>query len=218
MGSSLEKGLLTMTPAPPPTRTAIAGPSSETPEPISENDRWLLSYYRSSEIDGAVFFGKVAEAVRSPDLAADIAQHFADEAKHAAIWTRCLSDLGVDPLRIRGSYQSQYFDTIGAPANLMEILAITQVFERRVIGQYHRQLRYPSTHPRVRTALEQIMADERWHLQYVRRALASMTDRYGAERVEATIARYTQADNEVYARTLAEYGDRMAFVAKNVSG
>jgi bacterioferritin (cytochrome b1) len=201
-----EESVLTVTTTPPPH-------ASFTAPAITENDRWLLSYYRSSEIDGAVFFGRIAETVRARELAADIAQHFADEAKHAAIWTRCLADLDVEPLRIRGSYQSQYFDAIGVPANLMEVLAITQVFERRVIGQYHRQLRYPGTHPRVRAALAAIMEDERWHLQYVHRALATMTTRYGDERVEATIARYLRADSEVYAKTLAEYGDRMAFIA-----
>jgi len=186
--------------------------ASPIASPLTENDRWLLSFYRSSEIDGAVFFGKVAETVRSGQLGADVAQHFADEAKHAAIWTRCLLDLDVEPLRIRRSYQSQYFDAVGAPANLMEVLAITQVFEKRVIGQYRRQLRHPATHPRVRAALEEIMHDERWHLQYVRRALGAMRERHGAERVATTLGRYARADEEVYARTLAEYGDRMAFL------
>lgn len=181
---------------------------------ISENDRWLLSFYRSSEIDGAVFFGRVAETVRSSELSADVTRHFADEAKHAAIWTRCLLDLGVEPLRITSSYQSRYFDVAGAPANLMEVMAVTHVFEKRVIGQYTRQLRFPGTHPRVRAALEEIMEDERWHLQYVRHAIAAMTDRYGAERVDAAVARYAWADEEVYARTLAEYGDRMAFLTE----
>jgi demethoxyubiquinone hydroxylase (CLK1/Coq7/Cat5 family) len=182
--------------------------------PIDENSRWLLSYYRSSEIDGALFFGRIADTVRSRELAADITQHFADEAKHAAIWTRCLTDLGVEPLRMHGSYQSQYFDAIGAPANLMEVLAITQVFEKRVIGQYRRQLSSPGTHRRVRTALAEIMDDERWHLRYVRQALHAMCDRHGKERVEATIARCTQADNEIYAKTLAEYGDRIAWFSQ----
>ena len=186
--------------------------ASPIASPLTENDRWLLSFYRSSEIDGAVFFGKVAETVRSGQLGADVAQHFADEAKHAAIWTRCLLDLDVEPLRIRRSYQSQYFEAVGAPANLMEVLAITQVFEKRVIGQYRRQLHHAATHPRVRAALDEIMDDERWHLQYVRRALGAMRERHGAERVATTLGRYARADEEVYARTLAEYGDRMAFL------
>jgi Rubrerythrin len=196
----------------PPVEEGLVTRASPIASPLTENDRWLLSFYRSSEIDGAVFFGKVAETVRSGQLGADVAQHFADEAKHAAIWTRCLLDLDIEPLRIRRSYQSQYFEAVGAPANLMEVLAITQVFEKRVIGQYRRQLRHPATHPRVQAALEEIMDDERWHLQYVRRALGAMRERHGTERVATTLGRYARADEEVYARTLAEYGDRMAFL------
>jgi demethoxyubiquinone hydroxylase (CLK1/Coq7/Cat5 family) len=181
---------------------------------ITENDRWLLSFYRGSEIDGALFFGRIAETVRSAPLSVDIAQHFADEAKHAAIWTRCLADLDVEPLRIRDSYQSQYFHAVGAPANLMEVMAITYVFEKRVIGQYNRHLRFAGTHPRVQAALEEIIQDERWHVQYVRRAVQSMAERHGQDRVGATVARYTEADEAVYADTLAEYGERMAFVTE----
>jgi len=186
------------------------------PHALSENDCWLLSYYRTSEIDGAKFFSRIADLVRTADLTAEVTQHFADEAQHAAIWTQCLTDLGERPLKIASSYQRQYFAEIGVPANLMEVMAITQVFERRVIGQYRRQLRYPGTHPRVREALDRIMADERWHLRYVRTALDAMRVRYGDERVTDTIARYTEADEAVYARTLAEYGDRVAFLESDV--
>jgi hypothetical protein len=66
----------------------------------------------------------------------------------------------------------------------------------------------------VRAALEEIMHDERWHIRYVRRALDSMTDRHGAERVAATMARYVHADDELYAKTLAEHGDRFEFLAE----
>ena len=58
------------------------------------------------------------------------------------------------------------------------------------------------------------MRDERWHVKYVREALAAMADRYGAELIEETLARYTAADEEVYAKTLAEYGERVAFLAQ----
>ena len=41
------------------------------------------------------------------------------------------------------------------------------------------------------------MRDERWHVKYVREALAAMADRYGPELIEETLARYTAADEEV---------------------
>ncbi|MGH3466115.1 MAG: ferritin-like domain-containing protein [Thermocrispum sp.] len=179
---------------------------------LSENDRWLLSYYRSSEINGALFFGRVARTLKPGRLQAEVTHHFADEANHARYWTDCMDGLDAAPLKLRGSYQDQYLQTAGMPANLMEIMAITQVFEKRVIGQYHRHLRVPELHPLIRRTIEKIMSDERWHVAYVREALQEMAGTHGADTVEQTIARYTEADREVYAKTLAEYGERIAFL------
>jgi hypothetical protein len=58
------------------------------------------------------------------------------------------------------------------------------------------------------------MGDERWHVKYVRDALAEMAGRYGSGLIEETLARYTAADDEIYARTLAEYGERVDFLAQ----
>jgi hypothetical protein len=179
---------------------------------LNENDLWLLSYYRSSEINGALFFGRVARTVRPGRLQAELVHHFADEANHARYWNDCVNDLGADPIKLRDSYQDRYLEAIGMPASLMEVMAITQVFEKRVIGQYRRHLLAPDLHPRVRQTIEQIMVDERWHIRYVRDALREMEDRYGARHIAATVDRFTRADEEVYARTLAEYGERVAFL------
>jgi hypothetical protein len=181
--------------------------------PVADNELWLLSYYRSSEINGALFFGRVARTVRGP-LQVDVTHHFSDEANHASYWTRCISDLGHTAIKQNRSYQDQYLDAVGVPANLMEVMAITQVFEKRVIGQYHQHLRFPGTHPEVRQTIQRIMLDERWHVKYVRDALAAMADRYGPSLIEETLARYTAADEDVYAKTLAEYGERIAFLAQ----
>ncbi|MGH3714903.1 MAG: ferritin-like domain-containing protein [Micromonosporaceae bacterium] len=179
---------------------------------LSENDLWLLSYYRSSEINGALFFGRVARTIKAGKLQAEVTHHFADEANHARYWTECVNDLDATPIKLRASYQDQYLQAIGMPANLMEVMAITQVFEKRVIGQYRQHLRAPDLHPRVRQTIERIMLDERWHIEYVRDALRDMESRYGAEHIDATIARFTEADEEIYAKTLAEYGERIAFL------
>jgi bacterioferritin (cytochrome b1) len=179
---------------------------------LSENDRWLLSYYRSSEINGALFFGRVARTIRGP-LQADVTHHFADEANHAHYWTRCIAELESAALPLGRGYQDRYLEAIGVPANLMEIMAITQVFEKRVIGQYRRHLRFAGTHPAVRRTIDTIMVDERWHISYVREALAAMATEYGQAEIDQTLARFAAADQEVYAQTLAEYGDRVAFLA-----
>ncbi|UGY91464.1 ferritin-like domain-containing protein [Streptomyces gobiensis] len=179
---------------------------------LSENDLWLLSFYRSSEINGALFFGRVARTLRPSPLQADVTHHFADEAQHAQHWTECIEDLGHHAAKLPGSYQDQYLEAVGLPTSLMEVMAITQVFEKRVIGQYQLHLRAPDTHPRIRQTIETIMEDERWHVKYVREALQQMAQRYGQERIDAALARFTAADEEIYAKTLAEYGERIGFL------
>jgi hypothetical protein len=195
----------------------VNGDDEEAPRrPVTENELWLLSYYRSSEINGALFFGRVARTVRGP-LQVDVTHHFSDEANHASYWTHCIADLGHNAIKQNRSYQDQYLEAVGAPASLMEVMAITQVFEKRVIGQYHQHLRVPDTHPAVRQTITRIMGDERWHVKYVRDALAEMAGRYGSDLIEETLARYTAADEEVYAKTLAEYGERIDFLSHTVS-
>jgi bacterioferritin (cytochrome b1) len=180
---------------------------------LSENDRWLLSYYRSSEINGALFFGRVARTIKGP-LQVDLTHHFADEAAHAHYWTECLTELDTLPLKLDRSYQDRYLEAVGLPANLMEIMAITQTFERRVIGQYRRHLRHPGIAEPVRRTITRIMVDERWHIHYVNVALTEMAGRYGQAHIDQTLARFAAADREVYARTLAEYGERIAFLVE----
>lgn len=175
---------------------------------LSENERWMLSYYRVSEISGAMFFGRLAKTIRNPDIQRDMTKHFADESQHAWYWSDCLARLGIKPVQVVDSYQDQYFEAIGVPANLMEVLAITQVFERRTIHHYASHAKREDVHPLVHDTIEKIMNDEGWHLRWVSAALKSMEPEYGADRVRDTLARYTCADEEIYKKSLEEYNQR----------
>ena len=61
---------------------------------MTDADRWLLSFYRASETQGALFFGRLARVLRDERVVADMTHHFADEARHAHLWTQCLADMG----------------------------------------------------------------------------------------------------------------------------
>jgi hypothetical protein len=173
----------------------------------TDDERWLLSYYRHSELNGALFFGRLARTVRGP-LQGDLTRHFADESRHAHWWTETLDALGTRPARVAGAYQDQYLEAAGLPANLMEILAITHVFERRAAGQYARHARRADVQPEVRATLRRILQDEVRHLAWVRCALREMGPEFGAATVRATLARCEAADREVYRSTLEEYEER----------
>jgi hypothetical protein len=176
---------------------------------LSEDERWILSFYRTSEIAGALFFGRLAKSLRPSSIQHDLTKHFSDEAVHAWHWTNCLSRLGAEPLRLREAYQDQYFVAAGMPANLMEVLAITQVFERRVIHQYALHSRVPGLAVEVKETLERIMVDEKWHIEWVRAALKRMEPEYGRDAIDATVNRFWQADQAVYQQTMAEHQARV---------
>ena len=176
---------------------------------ISENELWLLSFYRTSEISGSLFFGRLAKSLKAGPIQHDMTRHYADEAMHAWYWTDCLSKLGVEPLELGTAYQDQYLAAAGMPANIMEILAITQVFERRVINQYAVHGRADGIHELVKSTIERIVEDEKWHIRWIRDALKDMEPTYGKETIDTTIERFLKADREVYEKTIREHGERV---------
>ena len=176
---------------------------------LSEHEHWLLSYYRTSEISGAQFFGKLAQSMRPSPLQMNLTRHFADESVHAWEWTQCIARFGRMPLRLGCAYQDRYAAVAGLPINLMEVLCLTLVFEKRVIKQYALHRRAAALQEPVRRTLARIIRDERWHISWVRKALGEMEHRFGRERIEETIALYRRADREVYRSTLHEHRDRV---------
>lgn len=182
---------------------------------ISDDERWLLSFYRTSEVTGSLFFGRLAKALPPGPIQRDLTQHFADEASHASYWTQAIYELGLMPERIRTSYQDSYLDAAGLPVNIMEILAITQVFEKRVIQQYSRHSRMDNLNPVIAHTLQRIMADERWHIDWVGKALMSLETQFGKDNIATTLQRYTQADQAVYKNVLQEQHERIANLLGN---
>lgn len=182
-----------------------------------DSQRWILSFYRSSEINGALFFGRLSRSIRDSRIQADLTKHFADESQHAWYWTKCLNDLGLQAINLHETYQDQYLAAIGMPTNMMEVLAITQVFERRVIGQYGVHRHVENLSPVVAQTLDTIMEDEKWHIKWVNDALKLMESDYSKELIDSTLRRYHEADQEVYAKTLVEHGDRMTSLFGNTA-
>ncbi|MEM7245411.1 MAG: ferritin-like domain-containing protein [Acidobacteriota bacterium] len=179
---------------------------------MTDHDRWLISFYRESELAGALFFGRLARHLPAGPLQVDMTRHFAEESQHAWLWSRCLDELGGRPMNVAEAYQARYVAAAGLPANLLEVLAVTHVFEARVIGQYSRHLHVEGVHPLVADTLRSIMEDERWHLQWVGEALEVERRAGREEEVDAALARFRQADQEVYREHCLEHDERLAAV------
>ena len=180
-------------------------------------ETWILSFYLASEQAGAAFFGRLARLLPSGAIKRDMTRHHQDEDRHAGLWAGCLDCMGLSRCDTDGVDQDRYLQAVGVPANLMEALAITQVFERRVMQQYARHARLPDTHPEVRGTLQTIMVDERWHVAWIRDALQALAPDYGADIIEATLRRYTHADQEVCGRVTSEHADRLSHLLAGAS-
>ncbi len=62
---------------------------------------------------------------------------------HAQLWTETIVAVGGRPRPTSDTYQARYAAAIGAPTSLLEVLALTQVFERGVYRHFVRHLRRP---------------------------------------------------------------------------
>jgi acyl carrier protein len=165
---------------------------------ISENDLWILSYYRESELAGGLIMGRLARETDDDDLRVHLTEHCAEETNHAWLWTQTILKVGGTPKRVAETYQTRYYAEIGMPASLLEILTLTQVFERRVIRHFRAHLKWPNVHPAVAETLHKMIEDEVGHISWVKDRL----DRYAAEKGEALVAetmrRFTEVDERVY--------------------
>ena len=95
------------------------------------------------------------------------------------------------------------------PISMLEILALTQVFERRVYRHFTEHMRHPDVHPVVAATLSRMIDEERGHLIWVKRWLDKQSARR-PEEVREVMRRYAAADERVYAAISAEYGWRLA--------
>lgn len=165
------------------------------------NLAWTLSWYRQSELDGALLIGRVVRSASDPELLHALTRHCAEEARHAWLWSETLRELGLAPVRIYRSYQSFYAEKGLLPRSLLEVLALTHVFERRVDRWFRDEAARRATPEPVRRTIQALLRDEEDHLAWVGRWLA----RRGGE-AQALLAAYGAVDEKVY-RELAPFAE-----------
>jgi bacterioferritin (cytochrome b1) len=168
----------------------------------------LLNFYRASELQGGLVLGKMVGRARDPELILELTRHAAEEVGHAQLWTETIVALGGRPFPTRDTYQRRYAEVLGAPRTLLEVLALTQVFERRVYRHFTAHLHRPGTDPIVCATLKQMLREERGHLSWVKHWLDAQTGR--AEFVHAVMQRYADADARIYDELTLQFGWRHA--------
>jgi bacterioferritin (cytochrome b1) len=165
---------------------------------------WLLSYYRAAELRGADLLGRLLRKTDDPHLHINLTRHFADEARHAWLWTRRIQELGAAPLPVVDGYQRRLRQYVGLPSSVLELLALTHVAEERVQQRYREHAARPGEDPRTVAVLQIITADEEWHLAWIETWLAGQAREYGSGQIVALLDRYRALEAKAYAELASE--------------
>ena len=168
-----------------------------------------LNFYRASELHGGLVLGQLVRRVRDPELIVELTRHSAEEVAHAQLWTETILAVGGTPRPVRDTYQTYYAKAIGAPASVLQVLALTQIFERRVYRHFLDHARLPGTHPEVRATLRRMCEEEQHHLSWVKRWLDRESARRGDD-VRRIMARYSAIDETIYRRLCLDFSFRRA--------
>jgi bacterioferritin (cytochrome b1) len=176
---------------------------------ITNSEISLLNFYRASELHGGLILGQMVRRTRDPELILNLTKHSAEEVMHAQLWTETIIAVGGKPAPVRDTYQTRYVETVGTPFTMLEVLALTQVFERRVYRHFMLHLRVPGLHPAVAQTLQRMIEEERGHLSWVKHWLDEQAKERG-EVVRDVMRRYALADRQIYDALSSEYGLRWA--------
>lgn len=182
---------------------------SRTELQVSEVELRLLNFYRASELHGGLILGQVARRTRDGALALELLRHSAEEIEHARLWTETIIAIGGTVQPVRSTYQTRYADAIGCPVGVLHVLALTQIFERRVYQHFLAHLRRPGTHPKVQATLRQMLEEEKGHLSWVKQWLDHQAVIRGTV-VRDTMRRYAEVDRRIYDALTLELGWRVA--------
>lgn len=173
---------------------------------VSERELGFLNFYRASELHGGLILAQVARRTRASDLTVDLLRHAAEEVDHARLWTETIVAVGGRVRPVRETYQMRYAEAVGRPVGVLHVLALTQIFERRVYRHFAEHLRRQSTHPAVRATLRRMLEEEKGHLIWVKRWLDAQRSAGREAEVDAVMRRYADVDARVYAALTAELG------------
>lgn len=176
---------------------------------VTNSEIALLNFYRASELHGGLILGQMVRRTRDPGLILSLTRHSAEEVTHAQLWTETIVAVGGRPAPVRDTYQTRYAVAVGTPLTLLEVLALTQVFERRVYRHFTLHLRVPGVHPVIAQTLQRMLEEERGHLSWVKHWLDEQAKDRGQE-VRDVMRRYALADRQIYDTLSSEFGLRWA--------
>ena len=176
---------------------------------ITRQELDRLNFYAASELHGGLVLGRLARGVRDATLLGELLRHSAEEVEHARLWTRTIVAVGGRIRPMRDTYQRHYARRLGPPTSVLQVLALTQVFERRVYRHFLQHAGMAGVHPRVRETLLRMVEEEKHHLSWVKRWL-DREDRRRDGEVSRLMRRYEEVDARIYGELCERFGFRKA--------
>jgi len=166
---------------------------------LTERENWLLNFYRNSELHGALLMGRLARNFDDAQLLVNLTKHCATEAHHAELLSDAIAALGGRFNPELPTMQNFYSTEGGVPTELVDLLVLSDVLEKRVLVGYQEHINRPETPARVREVLEKILREEEEHGGedcWMEQLLETMP----ADRVAAARSKWRAIDADVVAR------------------
>ncbi|MGH9385388.1 MAG: ferritin-like domain-containing protein [Vicinamibacterales bacterium] len=123
----------------------------------TDRELWVLNFYRNSELHGALLMGRLARTLTDTVLLARVTRHCATEARHAAMLSETIAELGgsIDPHLT--TVQEHYSAKGGVPPSIVDLLVLSEILEHRVLTTYRAHLTRADVAPPVRECLTEIL-------------------------------------------------------------
>ncbi len=173
----------------------------------------MFNYYRDAELRGANLLYRLMSHLEDADSQVKLSAHFADETRHAWLWTKRIHDIGGTPAKVGDGYQTRIGLRV-VPRTLVDILALTVVVEERSLQRYEEHASRPDVDAETLEVLREVTKDEKWHVSWMRNKLDEIAKAEGCEdKVLEAFEKYRDIDQKVYAELQEK--ERKLFAAED---
>jgi hypothetical protein len=140
---------------------------------ITTRELELLNIYCTSALHSARWLGRAARRTQDPELCMELARRAADAVRQARYWAETARAVGGAVTPAETTLHEQYTERFGQPSNLLDVLTLSQLYERRLARQLLQHFHQPGTHPVVRATLRRVIEEEvepEWATRWLDRA------------------------------------------------
>src|SRR3989344_2697731 len=180
----------------------------------------LVRQYAINEIGGGLMLGNFLLKSEDPFVRSQLTQHAMDEFRHGWLWTELLDKKGVGGAAAKGG--NDYFDFMAAPEDEINFLASVHIYELRVPFHLGTHLELPQIDPELKEVMSKIVADEKFHLGWIRDHLIKKMETDPQKVIDA-VKKCEEVERETYSKYISHIkqyggylGDFAALIEKKI--